>query len=200
VKRLANAPVPPPSPPGGGAPAPVNGGLASARSSVPSGHVTSFGGVTALAVQSENALARYATFDRVLDLVRANRDVQLLIEVETGMRLARYEPGRIEFEPAPGAAPGLAQKLGQRLQQWTGARWAVTVVNTGGAPTIDESRNSERSALEAQARDHPLVRAVLDVFPDARITEIRAPEVREAEAAEAALPVVEDEWDPFEEE
>jgi DNA polymerase III subunit gamma/tau len=200
VKRLANAPVPPPSPSGGGAPAPVNGGLASARSSVPSGHVTSSGGVTALAVQSENALARYATFDRVLDLVRANRDVQLLIEVETGMRLARYEPGRIEFEPAPGAAPGLAQKLGQRLQQWTGARWAVTVVNTGGAPTIDESRNSERSALEAQARDHPLVRAVLDVFPDARITEIRAPEVREAEAAEAALPVVEDEWDPFEEE
>jgi DNA polymerase-3 subunit gamma/tau len=44
------------------------------------------------------------------------------------------------------------------------------------------------------------VKAVLDAFPSARIADIRAPEVREAEAAQAALPEVEDEWDPFEEE
>ena len=135
-----------------------------------------------------------------MELIRANRDVQLLIEVETGIRLARYEPGRIEFEPAPGATQGLAQKLGTRLQQWTGARWAVTLVNEGGRPTIAEARDAERSTLEAQAREHPLVKAVLDAFPTARIADIRAPEVREAEAAQAALPEVEDEWDPFEEE
>jgi DNA polymerase-3 subunit gamma/tau len=83
---------------------------------------------------------------------------------------------------------------------WTGARWAVTVVNEGGRPTIAETRDVERATLEAQAREHPLVKAVLDAFPTARIADIRAPEVREAEAAQAALPEVEDEWDPFEEE
>jgi DNA polymerase III subunit gamma/tau len=176
-----------------------SGGLTSARGA-PTGRVTSSGGVTALAVQSESALARFATFGQVVDLIRANRDVQLLIEVETGLRLARFEPGRIEFEPAPGATPGLAQKLGTRLQQWTGTRWAVTVVNEGGQPTIAEARDAERSTLEAQARTHPLVKAVLDAFPTARIADIRVPEVREAEAAQAALPEVADEWDPFEEE
>ncbi len=198
VRRLADAPVPPPPPPSGGAPAP-SGGLTTARGA-PAGRVTSSGGVTALAVQTDSALARFATFGQVVELIRANRDVPLLIEVETGVRLARYEPGRIEFEPAPGAAPGLAQKLGTRLQQWTGARWAVTLVNEGGHPTIAEIRDAERSTLEAQAREHPLVKAVLDAFPTARIADIRAPEVREAEAAQAALPEVEDEWDPFEEE
>jgi DNA polymerase-3 subunit gamma/tau len=76
----------------------------------------------------------------------------------------------------------------------------VTLVNEGGRPTIAEARDAERSTLEAQAREHPLVKAVLDAFPTARIADIRAPEVREAEAAQAALPEVEDEWDPFEEE
>jgi DNA polymerase-3 subunit gamma/tau len=197
VKKLAETPVPPSPPPSGGAPAPSGGGMTTARGAT-AGRVTSSGGVTALAVQSENVLARYATFGQVVELIRANRDVQLLIEVETGVRLARYEPGRIEFEPAPGAAPGLAQKLGQRLQQWTGARWAVTLVNDGGQATIAEERDAERTALEVQARAHPLVKAVLDAFPNARIADIRAPEAREAEAAEAALPEVEDEWDPFE--
>jgi DNA polymerase III subunit gamma/tau len=198
VRRLADAPVPPPPPSGGGAPVP-SGGLTTARGA-PAGRVTSSGGVTALAVQTDSALARFATFGQVVELIRANRDVPLLIEVETGVRLARYEPGRIEFEPAPGAAPGLAQKLGSRLQQWTGTRWAVTLVNEGGHPTIAETRNAERSTLETQAREHPLVKAVLEAFPNARIADIRAPEVREAEAAQAALPEVEDEWDPFEEE
>jgi DNA polymerase-3 subunit gamma/tau len=198
VRKLSDTPVPPPPPSGGGAPAP-SGGLTTARAA-PGARVTSSGGVTALAVQSDSALARFATFGQVVELIRANRDVQLLIEVETGLRLARYEPGRIEFEPAPGASAGLAQKLGSRLQMWTGARWAVTVVNEGGRPTIAETRDVERATLEAQAREHPLVKAVLDAFPTARIADIRAPEVREAEAAQAALPEVEDEWDPFEEE
>jgi DNA polymerase-3 subunit gamma/tau len=198
VRKLAETPVPPPPPSGGGAPAP-SGGLTTARAA-PAARVTPSGGVTALAVQSDSALARYATFGQVVELIRANRDVQLLIEVETGLRLARYEPGRIEFEPAPGASAALAQKLGSRLQMWTGARWAVTVVNEGGRPTIAETRDVERATLEAQAREHPLVKAVLDAFPTARIADIRAPEVREAEAAQAALPEVEDEWDPFEEE
>jgi DNA polymerase-3 subunit gamma/tau len=198
VRKLSETPVPPPPPSGGGAPVP-SGGLTTARAA-PGARVTSSGGVTALAIQSDSALARFATFGQVVELIRANRDVQLLIEVETGLRLARYEPGRIEFEPAPGASAGLAQKLGSRLQMWTGARWAVTVVNEGGRPTIAETRDGERATLEAQAREHPLVKAVLDAFPSARVADIRAPEVREAEAAQAALPEVEDEWDPFEEE
>ncbi len=198
VRKLSETPVPPPPPSGGGAPVP-SGGLTTARAA-PGARVTSSGGVTALAIQSDSALARFATFGQVVELIRANRDVQLLIEVETGLRLARYEPGRIEFEPAPGASAGLAQKLGSRLQMWTGARWAVTLVNAGGRPTIAEARDAERATLEAQAREHPLVKAVLDAFPSARIADIRAPEVREAEAAQAALPEVEDEWDPFEEE
>jgi DNA polymerase III subunit gamma/tau len=198
VRKLAETPVPPPSGGGGGVPAP-SGGLTTARAA-PGARVTSSGGVTALAVQTDSALARYATFGQVVELIRATRDVQLLIEVETGLRLARYEPGRIEFEPAPGASAGLAQRLGSRLQQWTGVRWAVTVVNEGGRPTIAETRDAERATLEAQAREHPLVKAVLEAFPTARIADVRAPEVREAEAAQAALPEVEDEWDPFEEE
>ena len=82
---------------------------------------------------------------------------------------------------------------------WTGVRWAVTLVNEGGRPTVAEERDSEKAALEAEARGHPLVKSVLEAFPSARITDIRAPETLEAEAAEAALPEVEDEWDPFEE-
>jgi len=202
VRRLRDAP-----PPGPGttvrtaAPQPPTGGTravadASARRIA---HPTASGQATALALDAEGALARYPTFGHVIDLIRANRDAKLLVDVETGLRLVAYQPGRIEFEPAPGAPADLAQRLGQRLQAWTGNRWGVSVVSSGGAPTIDETRNAERDALRAQAQDHPLVQAVLAAFPKARIAEIRSAEAIAAEAGAQALPEVEDEWDPFEE-
>ena len=143
----------------------------------------------------EGPLARYATFEDVLDLIRERRDMPLLVEVETGLRLVRYAPGRIEFTPADRAAPDLAQRLAVGLGRWTGARWGVSVVGEGMAPTIAEAREARRLDLEAQAREHPLVRAALERFPKARITGIRPrrPIVEPAPEAEAG-------WDPFEEE
>ena len=157
------------------------------------------GQTTARALDPAEALARYPSFDHVVELIRANRDGKLLVDVETGLRLARYEPGRIEFEPADQAPRDLAQRLGARLQTWTGNRWAVTVVSEGGGKTIDELRNADKYAREEAAGAHPLVQAVFEHFPNARITDIRTPEQIAQEAHIEALPEVDDEWDPFDE-
>ena len=153
----------------------------------------------AVALDPESNLARFAQFDDVVELIRHHRDVKLLVEVETTLRLARYFPGRIEIEPGPGAAPDLAQRLGSRLQLWTGNRWAISVVNQGGAATIAEVRDAADTSLKEQAAMHPLVMAVLAAFPKARITAIRTEAAKVETALSEALAEVPDEWDPFEE-
>ena len=204
VKKLSDSPRPPS---GGGVPggAPAGSGTVHAPRLAPVHSAPSRGPTMTAAAPAlaESQLQVYATFESVVELIRAKRDMVLLNEVETGLRLARYSPGRIEFEPAPGAKPDLASRLGQRLQGWTGARWAVSVVSTGGAPTIAETRDSELTQARAEAAENPLVQAILTAFPGAKITEVRSPEALVAEAAETALPLAEpeldDDWDPFEE-
>ncbi len=205
VRKLQDTPAPttPPAPGGGGGGAAgPSTGMTTARSTQSAVQGTAAGGVTALAVaaDADTSLARFATFAKVVELIRANRDVKLLVEVETCVQLANYAPGRIEFVPAEGAPKDLAQRLGARLSQWTGNRWAVTLVNEGGAPTIASERDAEEEALKNEARAHPMMQAVLSSFPDAKIIEIKTPEDLLQEAAVEALPEVEDEWDPFEEE
>ncbi|MEM9967058.1 MAG: DNA polymerase III subunit gamma/tau [Pseudomonadota bacterium] len=159
----------------------------------------SSGQTAVLAEDVETALARFPTFDHVIELIRANRDVKLLVEVETTLRLAAYRPGRIEFAPTGEAPSDLAQRLGNRLQQWTGNRWAVTVVNDAETPTIAETRDSEVLNLRTQALAHPLMQSILERFPDAKILDIRTSKEIEESAEKEALPEIEDEWDPFEE-
>ena len=201
VKRLQDTP-PPPS--GGGMSVggttrtQAMGGPAPAHTSSNGPHA-SYGGA-AVALAADQALARYPTFEHVIELIRANRDVKLLVEVEGCVRLAAYQPGRIEFTPTDNAPADLAQRLGGALQRWTGNRWAVTLVNGSEAPTIVETRDAAEIAIKEEAAAHPLVKAVLDAFPGAVIEEVRTPDQLAAVAEAEALPEVEDEWDPFEEE
>ena len=205
VRKLGEAPVPSPPSGGGGVPTAGNArtgaqGQAMSRATHPGpSGPSAAGGSAVVALAADQALARYPSFEHVIELIRSNRDVKLLVEVEAGVRLAAYQPGRIEFTPAEGAAPDLAQRLGTALQRWTGNRWAVTLVNGAKTPTIVETRDADRLALEAKAGEHPLVQAALATFPKARITAIHTAQAAEAEAQAEALQEVEDEWDPFEE-
>ncbi len=201
--RKLDSTTPPPPPPGGSLA--TSGHAASAgtvhqsRAAPASGGSAGSGPATARAIDADAALARFPTFEHVVELIRANRDGKLLVDVETGVHLVAYQPGRIEFRPGDSAPRDLAQRLGQRLQMWTGNRWVVTVVDDGGAKSIDQVRNAKEYALRAQAKEHPLVQAAMAQFPKAKIMAIRTPEDIAAEAVQEALPEVEDEWDPFEE-
>ncbi|WP_417750390.1 DNA polymerase III subunit gamma/tau [Ruegeria sp. SCP10] len=205
IKRLQDAPPPPMGGTGGGAPAHNNGAAPvetrgpMATPNQPTPRSSGGAPVAALAQDVQVALARYPTFDHVVELIRTNRDVKLLVEVENGVRLVSYQPGRIEFTPAPQAPTDLAPRLGSALQRWTGNRWAVSIVSDGDAPTIAEIRDKAELALKEEATEHPLVQAVLAQFPKAKITRIETPEQRAAQVETEALPEVEDEWDPFEE-
>jgi DNA polymerase III subunit gamma/tau len=207
VKKLQDSPRPPSGP--GPGPGIAGGGPAGGNTvhsprlapvhSAPSRGPTMTAAAPALA---EGQLQVYASFESIVELIQSKRDMLLLNEVETGLRLVRYSPGRIEFEPAPGAKPDLAARISQRLQGWTGVRWGVSVVASGGQPTIAEARDSELAQVRAEASDNPLVQAIFTAFPGARIAEVRSPDAMMAQAAEAALPLADpetdDDWDPFE--
>jgi DNA polymerase-3 subunit gamma/tau len=200
IRKLQTTPQPTPS--GGGVPAGGGGGgmVHSPMTRLQGPAMAPVRGATmsaqAVAIAVDNGLAVYGSFEQVVDLIRERRDMKLLVEVETTLRLAKYTPGRIEFEPTDAAPRDLAARLAARLQGWTGQRWAVTVVNTGGRSTIAEDQDKDRVAAEAEAMQNPLVQAVVAAFPGAKIAAIRKPEIA---AAFEALPEVEDEWDPFEE-
>lgn len=203
VKKLQNS-SPPPVPPSGGTSGTRTGIVTNAQSnaavtSAPTGGPTASLGSAQPVTETVSALAHYATFDAVVDLVRSQRDVKLLVEVESCIRLVSYQPGRIEFTPTSDAPSDLSQRLGGALQRWTGARWAIILSNTGTATTIAEDRTAAEDAIKAEAEQHPLMQAAMASFPNAKIIDIRTAAEITADAELDALPEVEDEWDPFEE-
>jgi DNA polymerase-3 subunit gamma/tau len=130
--------------------------------------------------QPATAAPTLQSFEDVVALIGSRREVGLKLDVERFMRPIAFRQGAISFEPAPGAPNNLAQRLSQKLKEWTGQPWLVAAEGGGGAESLLEREKREVSEQRTEVEADPFVKLVMSTFPGAEIVEIRslaAPEV-----------------------
>jgi len=113
------------------------------------------------------------SLEEVLELADENREAMLRTHLVSDVRIVQFEPGRIEFNPGPNAPRDLAGRLAGFLNEHTDTRWMVSVSSETGDASLQEKRQSAEDALRAEARGLPLVRSVLEIFPGAKLEEVR---------------------------
>jgi DNA polymerase-3 subunit gamma/tau len=113
------------------------------------------------------------SLEDIAALAQSNGAPVLKVHIENDIHLVRLEPGKIEFRPSARAPRTLAGDLSQKLKDWTGARWSVSIAREGGAPTLAEQRKSAKAAKFESATQQPVVREILDRFPGAEIIAVR---------------------------
>ena len=151
------------------------------------------GGASALRLESSQALpaavpiaretpiglAQPASYADLVALAGEKRDLLVKHALEASVSPISFADGRLEVALSPGADPAIIQTLSGRLKLWTGRNWLVTVSNTASAaPTLREVKAQREAEAKAGAHEDPLVQAILETFPGARVTNVR---LREAE-------------------
>ena len=138
---------------------------------------------------------RIERFEDLVALATEKRDIMMKRALESDMRLVRFEDGKLEFAPVADAPATLAAEIGRKLQDWTGRRWVIAISNEKGAETLREVAARETANQLAEAKSDPLVQAVLNQFPGARVIDVRENEQVEADLASEALSPDGDEFD-----
>jgi len=115
---------------------------------------------------------RFASFRDVIAFVAGQRQAMLHAHLLHSAHLVRFAPPVIELRPQPEAPRDLAPKLATLLTEATGTRWTIALSTAPGEATLAEQGNVADAARRATAADHPLVRAILDAFPGARIDSV----------------------------
>jgi DNA polymerase-3 subunit gamma/tau len=118
------------------------------------------------------------SFEDVVKLIDAKRDVVLKLDVDRFVRLVDFKPGQITYTPAEGAPGNLHSRLAGRLKEWTGQPWTMVIEGGGqGAETQYERDRREAAAFRAEIEAHPTNAALMQAFPGAEIVNIRRTQV-----------------------
>jgi DNA polymerase-3 subunit gamma/tau len=109
------------------------------------------------------------SFEAVVALVAEKRDIAMKMALERDVRLVRCEDGQLEIALEANAPRTLVHDLQRKLTEWTGRRWIVVVSKEQGAPTMRAQAEARQAEVERGVQSDPLVKAVLDRFPGAKI-------------------------------
>ncbi len=151
---------------------------------------------TAAALQPREAPAADAvasqpqSFAELVALVQAKREGLLYGELYGRVRLVSFAPGRLSFA-YPNAPRNLTlpTQLAERLREWTGQTWLVTLeTQAAGAATLAEQASQAVEDKKRAAAEHPLVAAVLSAFEGSAIEAVRGNDAAAAAVPEFAAP------------
>jgi DNA polymerase-3 subunit gamma/tau len=192
VRRLTSGAAPPAA--GASAPPPSGGGARAVA-----------GGAPVVAAMPD-AAPRLASFRDVTALVAERREAMLHAHLVHSVHLVRFAPPVIELRPQQEAPRDLAPRLAALLAEETGTRWTIALSVAPGEATLAEQGSAADAARRTAAADHPLVRAIMEAFPGARMDAVHdattdvyglpsTPELDESDMPEFAPPDAE----PFDE-
>lgn len=137
---------------------------------------------------------KLSSFADVVAYAYKQNEMILAFNLENYASIVRFEFGCIEFYPLEKAPLNLANELAEKLNEWTGKRWLVSVVNKPGGMTLAQEAKKNEENLRKKMSVHPLVSAVIKTFPGAHLESVRL-----QKGIEADLPETE-EFSAFQEE
>ncbi|MFY9687722.1 MAG: DNA polymerase III subunit gamma/tau, partial [Pseudolabrys sp.] len=109
------------------------------------------------------------SFADLIALAAEKRDITTKMALERDVRLVRCEDGQLEIALEARAPKTLVHDLQRKLTGWTGKRWIVVVSKEQGAPTMRAQADAQQAEIERGVQSDPLVQAVLNRFPGAKV-------------------------------
>ncbi|WP_367716446.1 DNA polymerase III subunit gamma/tau [Nitratireductor sp. GISD-1A_MAKvit] len=126
------------------------------------------------------------SLEDIAKLADAKRDMAFKVLLKRCVRLVSIEPGRLDISLTEDAPKTVMGDLTNRLKDWTGRRWIVSLSSEAGGPTLAEQEEGRRESAMADAKADPAVAAILQAFPGAKIIDIRIPDATDPDTVEEA--------------
>jgi len=105
----------------------------------------------------------------VLDLLRNNKEIPLLVEVENFVRFQACALGDLSIELKAGSSPNLISRFSKVLNEITGMSWDINLVENSGKKTAKEQKLETKELLEKKLMENDVVQSVLETFPGSTV-------------------------------
>ena len=113
------------------------------------------------------------TWREAVALVRDQREAILHGQLRHAAHVISFSPGRIVLRFERGVPGDIVPQLRRVLDRATGLGWSIETGPDEGEPTLDAQGAEVIQFRRREAEAHPLVRAILNAFPDAQLGEVR---------------------------
>ena len=113
-----------------------------------------------------------SSFEGLIELSSKKREIELKYDLERNVNLIRFAEGKIDISFNENLGKNFVKNLSEKLLEWTGSRWVITLTKKVGEKTYVEQQLLKKKNIIEEEKKGEIYKKFKDVFSDGELVEI----------------------------
>ena len=112
----------------------------------------------------------------MIDQSNKEKEIELKYDLERNVKLVSFNKGKIDISFNEKLNKNFIKNLTEKLLQWTGERWIISLSKNVEAKSIYEKNLENQNKIIDEFKKSKIAKDLETAFPDAKLTEIKEEE------------------------
>ncbi len=123
--------------------------------------------------EKKSIKANIKNFDDIVELAHKENEIELKYDLERNVKLVNFRNGSIDISFNEKLNKNFIKILTEKLFNWTGERWIISLNKKVGEKTIFERNNESKFKELDDAKKNKKIKELLETFDDANLIKVQ---------------------------
>ena len=116
------------------------------------------------------------TFEQLIHVSTKKKEMHLRYDLEKNVNLIKFIEGKIDISFNQNLDKNFVRNLSEKLFEWTGKRWVISLSKEKGSKTFSEIKNIQRNETLNLEKKEKIYEKFKEIFPDGELLEVKKDE------------------------
>ena len=122
---------------------------------------------------TQDTLEKVTSFEDLIFLASKKKDIYLKYDLEKNVNLVKFSKGKIDISFNENLDKNFVRNLSERLLEWTGMRWVITLTREKGQKTFSEIQSIKKKELFNEEKKGKVYKKFKSIFSDIELIEVK---------------------------
>jgi DNA polymerase III subunit gamma/tau len=122
---------------------------------------------------NNTSLEKILSFEDLVYLSSKKREMKLKYDLERNVSLIKFSNGKIDISFNQNLDKDFVRNLSQKLLEWTGSRWVITLSKDKGQKTFLELKDIKKKETLKEEKEGDIYKKFKDAFSDAELLDVK---------------------------
>jgi len=122
---------------------------------------------------NENNPNKVLSFEDLIQLSSTKKEIHLKYDLENNVNLIKFSKGKIDISFNENLDKNFVRNLSEKLLEWTGDRWVITLSKETGQKSFSELRGIKKKELFNEEKKGKIYKEFKNVFSDIELLEVK---------------------------
>ena len=116
---------------------------------------------------------KISSLEDLINLSSIKKEVQLKYDLEKNVNLIKFSDGKIDISFNENLDKNFVRNLSEKLHEWTGNRWVITLAKENGQKTFSELQDIKKKEFLDKEKSGEVYEKFKDIFSDVELIEVK---------------------------